>query len=62
MVRMTDNRRGDGNRRGALIAIAAVALLAAIGWYLAHTLSESARLQDCVLSGRTNCAPLELPR
>jgi hypothetical protein len=59
---MADNRRGGGNRRSALIAIAAVALLAAIGWYLAHALSESARLQDCLLSGRTNCAPLELPR
>jgi hypothetical protein len=59
---MAGNRREDGNRRSTLIAIAAVALLAAIGWYLAHALSQSARLQDCVLSGRTNCAPLEAPR
>jgi hypothetical protein len=59
---MAGNRREDGNRRSTLIAIAAVALLAAIGWYLAHALSQSARLQDCLLSGRTNCAPLEAPR
>jgi hypothetical protein len=59
---MAGNRREDGNRRSTLIAIAAVALLAAIGWYLAHALSQSARLQDCLLSGRTNCAPLEALR
>jgi hypothetical protein len=59
---MADNRRQDGNRRAALVAIAAVAVLAAIGWYLAHALTRSARLQDCVLSGRTNCAPLEESR
>jgi hypothetical protein len=59
---MADDRREDGNRRGALLAIAAVVLLAAIGWYLAHALSQSARLQDCLLSGRTNCAPLDAPR
>jgi hypothetical protein len=62
MAHMADNRRDNGNRRSALLAIAAVAVLAAIGWYLAHALSRSARLQDCLLSGRTNCAPLEEPR
>jgi hypothetical protein len=62
MAHMSDNRRDDGNRRSALLAIAAVLLLAAVGWYLAHALSHSARLQDCLLSGRTNCAPLEEPR
>jgi hypothetical protein len=56
---MVENGRNDTNRRGALIALAAVAVLAILGWYLAHTLTQSARLQDCVLSGRTNCAPLE---
>jgi hypothetical protein len=49
----------NGNRRGPLVAVAAVVLLVAIGWFLAHELSASVRLQDCVLSGRTNCAPLE---
>jgi hypothetical protein len=57
---MTDS--DNGNRRRALIAIAAVVLLAAVGWYLARALSQSARLQDCLLSGRTNCAQLEAPR
>jgi len=37
-------------------------VLGALGWFLTHTLSESARMQDCLLSGRTNCAPLPQSR
>ena len=59
---MAENGREDGNRRRALVAIAAIALLGAVGWYLAHALQQSARMQDCLLSGRTNCAPLETTR
>ena len=56
------DNKGDGNRRSAVIALVAVVLLGTIGYFLAHELSASARLQDCVLSGRTNCAPIETPR
>ena len=59
---MADDGGKNGNRRSALIAVATVALLGAMGWYLAHVLSESARMQDCLLSGRSNCAPMEAPR
>jgi hypothetical protein len=58
---MVDDRSANGNRRGPLIAVAAVVLLGVIGWYLAHTLSQSAQMQDCLLSGRTNCAPIGAP-
>jgi hypothetical protein len=50
----------DG-RRGALIGLIVIALLVVGGLILAHVLHDSARLQDCVLSGRTNCAPIEAP-
>ena len=59
---MPDNGGEDANRRNALIVVAALALLGALRWYLAHVLSEAARLQDCLLSGRSNCAPIEAPR
>jgi hypothetical protein len=63
---MTNGDGGDrderGSRRGALIALAGVALLGVIGWFLARELTQSARMQDCVLSGRTNCAPIEESR
>jgi hypothetical protein len=51
----------DGNRRGPLIALAAVVLIFLVGWLLAHELSVSGKLEDCLMSGRTNCAPIEAP-
>jgi hypothetical protein len=56
---MADDRKV--NHRGPLIALLAVMLLLASGLYLVHELSDSARLQDCLLSGRTNCAPIHGP-
>jgi hypothetical protein len=49
------------NRRGALFGLAAVVVLLIVGWLLARSLYSSARLQDCLLSGRTNCAPIQTP-
>jgi hypothetical protein len=47
------------SRRGALIGLGLVLLLIVGGLVLAHVLRGTARLQDCVMSGRTNCAPIE---
>jgi hypothetical protein len=55
---MSDEGNQNSNRRGPLMAMAAVVVLAIVGWLLARELMASARVQDCVLSGRTNCAPL----
>ena len=44
--------------RGALIALLVIALLVAGGLWLAHTLHDVGRLQDCVMAGRSNCAPV----
>ncbi len=52
----------NGNRRGAVAALAAMVVLVGIGWLLAHVLAQSTRMQDCLLSGRTNCAAIELQR
>jgi hypothetical protein len=38
---MPDNGAKDATRRNALIVVAALALLGALGWYLAHVLSEA---------------------
>ena len=47
--------------RRALIALLAIIALIAGTWYIMHRLNQAARLQDCVASGRTNCAPIEAP-
>lgn len=56
---MADDNDGIGNRRGAILGAIAVVVLVVVGWVLARELSASARLQDCVMSGRTNCAPVD---
>ena len=42
---------------GQLVAL----LIVALGLVLIRHLGDAGRLQDCVLSGRSNCAPLEAP-
>jgi hypothetical protein len=43
-----------------VIAVAVVTLLIGVGVWLADTIAEMERDQDCVLQGRQNCAPIEI--
>jgi hypothetical protein len=47
--------------RTNLAAILVVGLLIWCGYWLFDTLAEMRKMQDCVLSGRTNCAPINIP-
>lgn len=47
------------SRRGALIGFGVVLLLIVGGLVLAHVLRSTSQMQDCVMSGRTNCAPID---
>jgi hypothetical protein len=53
-----DEERARARRRTHLIALVAVAALVLGGIWLAHVLGAANRLQDCVMSGRTNCVRL----
>ncbi len=44
-----------------VIALAVVTLLVGAGAWLAGTIAELQRDQDCIMQGRSNCAPLEIP-
>ncbi len=44
-----------------IIGVVFTVLLISAGLWLAHSLVEMRKIQDCVLSGRTNCAPIEVP-
>lgn len=48
----------DGNRRGPLIALGIVVFLFVVGWLLARELYANGKLEDCLMSGRTNCQPI----
>jgi hypothetical protein len=44
-----------------LIALAILILLVGLGVWIADTISDVQREQDCLVQGRSNCAPIEVP-
>ena len=44
-----------------VIALVIVTLLLGAGVWIADTIADLQRDQDCVMQGRVNCAPIELP-
>lgn len=49
---------GLGGGRGPLAALVVFAVLVIGGVFLSGALRGSNRVQDCVMAGRTNCAPV----
>ena len=45
----------------SLAGLAFMLLLLVLGLMLVHVLQNKSRLEDCLLSGRTNCAEVLLP-
>jgi hypothetical protein len=41
------------------VVIVVIAALAIGGWVLVRQLQADSKLQDCVMSGRKNCAPID---
>jgi hypothetical protein len=46
---------GGGSRTPAVAGLAIAAVLLVAGLWLAHELTSANKMQDCVMSGRTNC-------
>jgi hypothetical protein len=65
--RPMDNRSEQGDdgadqrRSAALIGLIIILALAIAGVVLVRELRERSRIEDCLMSGRTNCAPIEVP-
>jgi hypothetical protein len=54
-----ESPQGPNSRRAALVALVFILLLVLGGLLLEHVLRDSSSLQDCVMQGRTNCAPID---
>lgn len=48
-------RPTGGNRNGALAGLIIAAVILGVGLWLARDLTAASKMQDCLMSGRTNC-------
>jgi hypothetical protein len=44
-----------------MIAVAIVVALISVGVWIADSIQIAVKQEDCLLQGRTNCAPIEIP-
>ena len=56
---MPDPDSQDGGQRRSMIALGVIVVLFVVGWILARELYNNGKIEDCVMSGRTNCVPLD---
>jgi hypothetical protein len=56
---MSDRDSQNGRQRRSMIALGVVVVLFMVGWILARELYANGKIEDCVMSGRTNCVPID---
>jgi hypothetical protein len=49
------------SRRNALIALIVVVALVVAGIWISRVLHRSGQIEDCLMRGGRNCAPIETP-
>jgi hypothetical protein len=59
---MTDPEDQGDSRRGAIAGLIIAVALLVVGIWLARDLTAASKMQDCVMSGRTNCNVIEPAR
>jgi hypothetical protein len=52
----------EPSRKAPLVALLVIVAMVAIGLFISHRLRDAAAIQDCVSSGRSNCATIETTR
>jgi hypothetical protein len=51
----------EARRTAALMGFIVVLVLAIAGVLLVRELGKNAKIEDCLMAGRKNCAPIEVP-
>ncbi len=60
MARGVDSDEAEARRTAALMGLAVILALAIVAVVLVRALQEKGRLEDCLMEGRTNCAPIHV--
>jgi hypothetical protein len=56
-----ESEAGEARRTAALAGLAVTLALALAGVVLVRALRTESKLEDCLMQGRHNCAPIEAP-
>jgi hypothetical protein len=55
------HRSEPESRRPAMIGLAVILALVVGAYFLVGALQRNSALEDCLMAGRRNCAPIETP-
>ena len=61
MLRRSDEIEDEVRRTNASMGLIVILLLAIAGVLLVRELREKSRIEDCLMQGRRNCVPIEIP-
>jgi hypothetical protein len=62
MSRRSHENEQDAERRtAALMGFIIILVLAIAGVVLVREISRTVRIEDCLMAGRRNCVPIEVP-
>jgi hypothetical protein len=61
MLRREEIEEGETRRTNASMGLIVILLLAIAGVLLVRELREKGQIEDCLMQGRRNCVPIEIP-
>jgi hypothetical protein len=56
-----DDDDGGDRQRGVILGVVAAVVIVVLGFLLVWKMWQNEKLQECVLSGRRDCAPIDIP-
>jgi hypothetical protein len=58
-AKAAEDREPIETRTPAVAGLAIAVILLVLGWWLVRELTAASKMQDCLMSGRTNCNPIQ---
>jgi hypothetical protein len=61
MLRQSEIEEGETRRTNASMGLIVILLLAIAGVLLVRELRRESQIEDCLMQGRRNCMPIDIP-